>query len=92
VNSGNAQVLVFNNASTLNGARTPDSVLTITGGGVISAIAVDSNGVGYVVGNSTNSVFAFDNIATRNGTFAPDRTLTGANTQLSGPIRVFLVE
>lgn len=92
VNSALHQVLVFNNASTLNGARMPDSILTITGGTVSTAVAVDTNGVGYVVDNTANAVFAFDNIATRNGTFAADRTLSGANTQLVGPIRVFLVE
>ena len=39
-----------------------------------------------------NALYSYDDIATRNGTFAPDRTLTGANTQLVGPLRVYLTE
>jgi hypothetical protein len=56
----------------------------------LTAIAVDANGVGYIVDNTLNAVYSYDNIATRNGTIAPDRTLQGAATQLNGPIRVFL--
>ncbi|HOA72532.1 MAG TPA: PKD domain-containing protein [Phycisphaerae bacterium] len=86
------QVHVFNNASTLNGNVAPSVTLTIPGAGQLTAIAVDRQGVGYVVDNTLNAVYSYDNIASRNGTVTPDRVLQGANTQLTNPIRVFLLE
>jgi hypothetical protein len=91
VNAGGT-IHIFNNASTRNGAVAPDFTLTVQGAAFLTAIAVDSAGVGYIVDNVANAVYSYDNIATRNGTLPPDRTLQGANTQLSGPIRVFLLE
>lgn len=90
VDFGDDQIHVFNNASTRNGNIAPDVTLTVPGAGQLTAIAVDANGVGYIVDNTLNAVYSYDNIATRNGTIAPDRTLQGAATQLNGPIRVFL--
>ncbi len=92
LDTGNGQVHVFNNASTLNGPVAPDVTLTIPVAVQLTAVSVDSGGVGYVVDFSANAVYSYDNIANRNGVVAPDRTLTGANTQLVGPIRVFLNE
>lgn len=86
------QVHVFNNASTLNGNVAPAVTLTVPGAGNLTAVAVDSEGTGYLVDNTLNAVYSYDDIATRNGTIAPDRTLQGANTQLNGPIRVYLLE
>lgn len=91
VDNGATKIHVFNNASTRNGNIMPDSTLAVSGGANLTAVAVDSNGVGYIVDRVANAVYSYDNIATRNGTIAPDRTLKGANTQLSGPIRVFLL-
>jgi hypothetical protein len=82
---------VFENASTRNGNIMPDVSLTVSGAGTLTAVAVDSNGVGYIVDSLANAVYSYDNIAARNGTFAPDRTLKGASTQLNKPIRVFLL-
>ena len=92
VDSGDNEIYVFNNASTLNGVVAPDFTLTVLGANVLTAIAVDSNGVGYIVDNAGDAVYSYDNIATLNGVLPPDRTLQGINTQLSGPIRVFLQE
>jgi sugar lactone lactonase YvrE len=92
VDSSDDQIHVFNNASTLNGNVSPSVTLTIPGAGTLSAIAVDAAGTGYVVDFALHAVYSYDNIATRNGTIPPDRTLQGANTQLLGPIRVFLLE
>ena len=89
------KVFVINNASTKNGAVTIDSTLTVTGALSLTAIAVDKTQTGYLVDNAvggTGAVFAYDAINTKNGAFAPDRSITGASTQLAGPIRVFLVE
>jgi hypothetical protein len=89
------KILVINNASTKNGAVTIDSTLTVTGAVSLTAIAVDGNQVGYIIDNAApggGAVYSYDAINTKNGAFAPDRIITGASTQLAGPIRVFLVE
>ncbi|MBN1490035.1 MAG: hypothetical protein JXA69_08970, partial [Phycisphaerae bacterium] len=86
------QINIFNNASTRNGAVAPDVALTVQGAGSLTAVAVDSSGNGYIIDNTANAMYGYDNIATRNGLLPPDRTLQGANTQLLGPIRVFLLE
>ncbi len=92
VDNANTRIHVFDNASTRNGNIMPDSSLTVSGGVNLTAVAVDSKGVGYIVDRTANAVYSYDSIATRNGTFVPDRTLKGSNTQLIGPIRVFLLE
>jgi len=93
--AGGNKVHVINNASTKNGAVTIDSTLVVTGAVSLTAIAVDKNQTGYLIDNAAaggGAVYAYDNISTKNGAFAPDRSITGAATQLAGPIRVFLVE
>ncbi len=85
-------IYTFNNASTLNGTVEPDFILTVPPAAALTAIAVDSNGTGYVVDNGADAVYSYDNIATLNGTLNPDRTIQGDQTQLDGPIRVFLDE
>jgi sugar lactone lactonase YvrE len=94
VNSIGARINVYNNASALNGAVAPDFTLTVQGGGTLTSIAVDSAGRGYITEEAPlpGRILSYDNIATRNGTLAPDRTITGTNTQLNAPIRVFLEE
>lgn len=86
------QVFVFENAATRNGAVMPDFQLTIPGAGQTTAIVVDSAGVGYIADQSSNAVYSYDGIATLNGTLPPDRTISGANTQFSKPLRLFLLE
>jgi hypothetical protein len=86
------RINIFNNASTRNGAVMPDITLIVAGAVALTAVAVDNNGVGYIVDNGNNAVYSYNNIATRNGTLPPDRTIQGGNTQLLGPIRVFLRE
>jgi sugar lactone lactonase YvrE len=93
--AGGNKILVIDNASTKNGAVTIDSTLTVTGAVSLTAIAVDKNQTGYIVDNAAaggGAVYAYDTINTRNGAFAPDRRISGVTTQLSGPLRVFLVE
>lgn len=86
-------VAIFNNAASLNGPQAPDITLTLQPPvGVLTAIVVDSNDTGYIVDNSLNAVYTYFNVSTRNGTFAADNLIQGANTQLSQPIRLFLLE
>jgi hypothetical protein len=89
------RVLKFSNASTLNGAVSATTILTIAGTGQLTAIAVDPNGTGYVVDATiagVGAVYSYDNIATLHGTLAPDRTIQGASTQLNAPIRVYFLD
>lgn len=92
VDSADDQIHTFNNAASLNGAAAPSVSLTVTGAGQMFAVAVDAQGRGYLTDFTLNRVYSYDNIATRNGALPPDRTLAGANTQLNGPVRVFLIE
>ncbi len=85
-------IYTFNGASTLNGTVAPDFTLEVPPAVQLTAIAVDSNGTGYIVDFASDAVYSYDNIATLNGALNPDRTIQGAQTQLDGPIRVFLDE
>ena len=89
---GTGRVLTFNNASTLNGTVSANGILTVPGSALLTAIAVDPAGTGYIVDATVpggGAIYSYDNIATLNGTLAPDRTIQGASTQLNVPIRVF---
>jgi hypothetical protein len=88
----NGFIYTFNDASSLNGNVDPDFTLEVPPAGNLTAIAVDSNNTGYIVDNVNDAIYSYDNISTQNGTVNPDRTIQGANTQLDGPIRVFLTE
>lgn len=85
-------IYTFNDASTLNGSVDPDFVLTVPPAVTLTAIAVDSDGNAYIVDSGADAVYSYDNIATLNGALNPDRTIQGDQTQMDGPIRVFLDE
>ncbi len=85
-------IFTFFDASTLNGVSEPDLTLQLPGVVFLTAIAVDAEGTAYIVDHGDNAVHSYDEIDSLNGTIAPDRTIQGLNTQLSGPIRVFLAE
>ena len=90
--SGGNKINVFSNAATRNGVSMPDATLTVPGAVVLTAIAVDSAGNGYIVDQGAQAVYAYDKVATRNGTISPDRTLKGADTLLNNPYRAFVHE
>lgn len=89
---GGNVVHMFADAATLGDDIDPAATLTVTGATNITAIAVDSNGTGYIADQGANAIYVFDSILSRNGTFEPDRTISGANTQLSGPADLFVLE
>lgn len=92
VDNADDQVHVYNNGATVNGTVAPDVTLTIPGANTLNSVITDVNGVGYISDRVGNRVFSYDNLATRNGTITPDRTLQGANTQLSQPYNLMIVE
>jgi hypothetical protein len=85
-------IYIFENAATLNGTVNPDFTLKVSGAVFLTDIAVDANDTGYIVDRGKSAIYSYDNISTLNGTLTPDRTITGTNTQLANPIRVFLTE
>ena len=86
------EILVFNNASSLDGTVEPDRTLTVDGAGLLSAIALDGAGTGYVLDVDRDAVYSFDNIVTLVGTNLPDRTIEGDQTNLNRPAGLFLLE
>jgi hypothetical protein len=92
VDQNGGEVLVFENAATLNGQQTPDVILDVDGAAVLGAIVVDAAGIGYITDLVRNAIFIYDDIAAANGEFLPDRTITGLQTQIRQPERMFLVE
>ncbi len=92
VDNADQQVHVYNNAAALNGNVNPDVTLTVTGATVLNSVVTDSAGTGYITDRVGNRVFSYDNLATRNGTIVPDRTLQGAQTLLSQPYNLMVVE
>lgn len=85
-------VFIFEDASTLSGMVSPSFVLQISGAIVTTAIVVDRSGIGYVADYGAHTIYSFDDIATLNGLRVADRVISGASTQLVGPIRLFLWE
>jgi hypothetical protein len=89
---GNNQVSIYNHASTLNNFVVADAMLIVSGAQSLAAIEIDAAGTGYILDAGAAAIYVYDKIATRNGTLPPDRTIQGQNTQLIGPIRMFLLE
>lgn len=92
VDSTYNRVLIFRNASTVNGAQQADVVLVVPVAQALWSVTVDRNGVGYVADLNANAIWVYDNIANRNGTLVPDRAISGANTQIAGPWDLMIVE
>lgn len=87
-----AQILVFDNASTLNGDVMPNRVLTLSGASGFAGAAVDSTGDAYVTELPADAIHVVHGVAAKNGTMAADRTLRGAKTGLSSPGHLTVVE
>ncbi len=83
-------VFMFANASTLDGDTTPTGTLTVSGTSVLSAIAIDAAGVGYLLDSNANAIYLFDDFATLTGERSPDRTISGDLTQLDRPTDLWI--
>lgn len=88
------QVLIFNQASTLDGPAEPDVALSISGSRVApkpSFATINSQDQLYVADASGNAVFSFDDASELvSGDRAPDRTIH--STDLIAPNRLLLME
>jgi len=70
----------------------PDVTLTVSGATQVQGVAVDLNGTGYLTDIAENAVYSYNQMANRNGMIVPDRIITGANTQLSAPHGLILLQ
>ena len=59
---------------------------------MLTAIAVDSEGTGYVVELTAEVIYSYDDMGNIKGTFTPDRTIQSPQTLMDSQIRVFLEE
>jgi DNA-binding beta-propeller fold protein YncE len=88
VANGNNQILVFNDASTVDGAATaPVRTITIsaTSAGIFVDVIADRL---YVA--SGNSILIFDGASTANSASTPDRTISGGTSRLNQPRDIFV--
>ena len=75
-NNGSDNVLVFANASNLNGDVTPTRIITCTDFDSIYDVFIDSEDTMYVVDSFDGEVYIFDDASSLNGLQIPDFTLT----------------
>ena len=91
-NNNTNSILVFNNASTINGNAVPARVISGAATTLSSPYSVwyDAGSDRFYVPNyGANSILVFDNASTINGNVAPSRIISGTATTLSGPITVW---
>lgn len=93
VDSG-PSVLIFNNASTIDGDNDPDATLTVGRSLVeLEGIVVsERTGAGFLADTNNDVIYSFDDINTLDGTVNPDRELEGTDTLLRTPRQMFLLE
>lgn len=93
-------IFVFDGASDLAGTVTPNRVIDFDFD-LSSAfdknfyptdLAVDAQGVGYVLDAFNMAIRVVDRIAERSGTLTPDRTIQGPGTKLDQPNALFIWE
>ncbi|MCZ6653172.1 MAG: hypothetical protein O7D91_09105 [Planctomycetota bacterium] len=75
-NAGPDNVLVFANASNLNGDVSPSRIITCTDFDAIFDVFIDSQDKMYVVDSFDGEVYIFDDASSLNGAQIPDFTLT----------------
>jgi len=76
--TGRNEILIFNNASTINGVTVPDRVIfgNATTLSFPHGLALDTaKNILYVVNTGGNDVLVFDNASTINGNVAPSRAI-----------------
>lgn len=92
---GSANVYVYTNITTANGAIAPARTITISGNGVaLRGILIGMNGVGYVADAGNHDVHKITNIkdASVQGSMQGNTVINGSNTGLFTPRQMFIVE
>ena len=91
---GSNHIYVFDDASTLSDAVTPDATITIDGSPTpeFHGIAVDSSGVGYVSDRQNDAVYSLADIATLDGSVPVDTILDGFDSRIAGPRQLWVYE
>jgi len=86
-------VLMFNDASTLNGDVSPSAIMTVQLTMVdLEGIVVGFDGTGYLADRANHAIYSYDGLAGLSGALGPDRTLDGFDTRLGSPRQMFLLE
>ncbi|MCL5878765.1 MAG: Ig-like domain-containing protein [Deltaproteobacteria bacterium] len=89
--AGTGDILVFNNASTVNGNIAPNRTISSASLSLPYGIWLDaSTDTLYVVDGGNNAVLAFDNVSTLNGAVSASRSISGSNTTLNSPVGISL--
>jgi hypothetical protein len=86
------QVLMFDNAAGLDGTVAPSRTVIVSGVQSLTAVVVDDMNTGYVLDVDADALYSFANLPSLSGTVAPDRIVQGGSTELSRPVRMFLLE
>lgn len=90
--NGNVETIVrVDNASMKSGMVTPDATISIPGAATTLDLAIDGDGVLYLL-DSNRRVLIYDDVATLSGMVAPTRTLAGTATKLDGPTALTLLD
>lgn len=93
-NSGAANILVFSNASTIQGSIAPTRNIggqnTQLVGGLRSLWLDQANDRLYAINEQSSGIFVFNSASTQNGDPFPNRRITGQNTQLAQPQALFI--
>lgn len=84
-------LLIWNNASSLDGSPAPDLMLTINGASRLEAAVIDSDDRLYAADRNQNIVYSLDNVSLlTSGSLNPDRIIESSD--LRTPERLFLFE
>ena len=82
----NSRILIWNNASTVDGDLAPDRIVAGAATGLTNPRYMFIDPMTdelYVINNDPDAVYVFSDAGTLNGNIAPARTLTGAATLLT---------
>lgn len=90
--SGPPRVDIFSGAAALDGPSAAPSTLTVPGAGDLTSIAVDASLHGYLLDHAAARIYIYEGIASAGGNTPPTHTISGSNTKLNQPIRLFLLE
>lgn len=90
---GEDYILIFNEASTLQGDVAPSATVTVVQDRVgLEGIVLGSDGTGYIADRNNHAVYSYDDLAGLAGGNVPNRILKGSDTDLRSPRQMFLLE